>query len=153
MEHQKPAGELQPLDIPEWKWDSVSMDFIVGLPMTAGKHDAMWVIVDRLTKSVHFLAMNVKDSPEKLGGFTSRRLLGCMKYHPDLIHVISYDDIVLRDNLFFEVRPERIIDQKIKQLRNKQISLVKVVWKGLSPKEATWEMEIEMKEKYPELFY
>ncbi|XP_028800866.1 uncharacterized protein LOC114756087 [Neltuma alba] len=66
IEHQKPARELQPLDILEWKWDSISMDFIVGLLMTVAKHDAIWVIIDRLTKSAYFLAMNVKDSPEKL---------------------------------------------------------------------------------------
>src|SRR3954463_14323302 len=46
---------LQPLEIPMWKWDSISMDFIVGLPRTRGGHDSIWVIVDRLTKSAHFL--------------------------------------------------------------------------------------------------
>ena len=53
-EHQKPGGLLQPLPIPIWKWDHITMDFIVGLPRTQRKHDAIWVIVDRLTKSAHF---------------------------------------------------------------------------------------------------
>ena len=57
IEHQRPAGLLQPLDVPEWKWDSVSMDFVMGLPLTQRKHNAIWVIVDRLTKSAHFIAM------------------------------------------------------------------------------------------------
>ena len=54
-EHQCPAGLLKPLDIPVWKWDDISMDFIVGLPRTQKGHDAIWVIVDRLTKVAHFI--------------------------------------------------------------------------------------------------
>jgi len=48
---------LQPLPIPVWKWDHITMDFIVGLPRTQRKHDAIWVVVDQLTKSAHFLAI------------------------------------------------------------------------------------------------
>jgi hypothetical protein len=65
-EHQSPAGLMQPLDIPEWKWEEIGMDFITGLPLTTKKKDMIWVIVDRLTKSAHFLAVNQKDSGEKL---------------------------------------------------------------------------------------
>nr|GFD34381.1 retrotransposon protein, putative, Ty3-gypsy subclass [Tanacetum cinerariifolium] len=43
------------LDIPVWKWDEISMDFVTGLPQTQRRHDAIWVIVDRLTKSAQFL--------------------------------------------------------------------------------------------------
>ncbi|KAL5569806.1 hypothetical protein UlMin_026381 [Ulmus minor] len=49
-EHQRPAGVLQPIEIPEWKWEQISMDFVVGLPKTTNGYDAVWVIVDRLTK-------------------------------------------------------------------------------------------------------
>ena len=49
-EHQRPAGLLQPLKVPEWKWEEISMDFIVGLPRTRDGYDSIWVIVDRLTK-------------------------------------------------------------------------------------------------------
>ena len=49
-EHQKPAGLLQPIQVPEWKWDEVGMDFITGLPKTRKGNDSIWVIVDRLTK-------------------------------------------------------------------------------------------------------
>ena len=57
-EHQRPSGLLQPLDIPEWKWEHLAMDFVVGLPRTRANHDALWVIVDRLTKSAHFIWSN-----------------------------------------------------------------------------------------------
>jgi len=54
-EHQKPASLLLPLPIPEWKWDNIAMDFVMGLPKTSRGYDCIWVIVDRLTKSAHFL--------------------------------------------------------------------------------------------------
>ena len=65
-EHQRPSGLLQPLEIPEWKWEHIAMDFIVGLPRTKENHDAIWVIVDRLTKSAHFLPINERFSLDKL---------------------------------------------------------------------------------------
>jgi len=54
-EHQRPSGLLQQMTIPEWKWERITMDFVVGLPQTLRKFDAVWVIVDRLTKSAHFI--------------------------------------------------------------------------------------------------
>ena len=56
-EHQKPIWLLQPLEVAEWKWEYVTMDFVTHFPHTQWRHDAVWVIVDRLTKSVHFLAV------------------------------------------------------------------------------------------------
>ncbi|XXG85952.1 hypothetical protein AAC387_Pa11g0946 [Persea americana] len=55
FEHKKPPGLLHPLYIPKWKWEHLTMDFVSGLPRTRRQHDAIWVIVDRLTKSAHFL--------------------------------------------------------------------------------------------------
>jgi hypothetical protein len=54
-DYMKPGGLLQPLSIPEWKWDDIGMDFIMCLPMTGRKFDSIWVIVDRLSKYVHFI--------------------------------------------------------------------------------------------------
>jgi hypothetical protein len=58
--HMKAAGPLQSLPIPAWKWEDISMDFIVGLPRTAKGYDSIWVIIDRLTKIAHFLPVKVK---------------------------------------------------------------------------------------------
>nr|GEW69900.1 retrotransposon protein, putative, Ty3-gypsy subclass [Tanacetum cinerariifolium] len=55
IKHQRASGLLQPLDILTWKWDQISMDFVTGLPRTFKKNDAIWVVVDRLTKSAYFL--------------------------------------------------------------------------------------------------
>ncbi|XP_027922658.1 uncharacterized protein LOC114180546 [Vigna unguiculata] len=66
VEHQRPSGMLQPLVISVWKWDSIAMDFGIHLPRTVRGHDVIWVVVDRLTKSAHFLEVNLKMSMANL---------------------------------------------------------------------------------------
>ena len=66
VEHQKPHETLHSLPIPEWKWEDITMDFIVGLPRTQAGYDSIWVIVDRLTQSTHFLAIRNNFSLDKL---------------------------------------------------------------------------------------
>jgi hypothetical protein len=56
---------LQPLPIPSWKWEDISMDFIVGLPNTSQRHDSIWVIVDRLTKTAHFIPVHTTYTARK----------------------------------------------------------------------------------------
>lgn len=51
IEHQRPGGLFQPLDILDWEWNNISMDFVVGLSHTQGGYNSIWGIVDRLTKS------------------------------------------------------------------------------------------------------
>ena len=63
-EHQKPAGKIQPLSISVWKWDKITMDFVTRLSRTRRQHK--WVIVDRLTKSAHFLLVRNDDPLDKL---------------------------------------------------------------------------------------
>ncbi|KAJ9567411.1 hypothetical protein OSB04_003377 [Centaurea solstitialis] len=65
-EHQKPSGLLQQPEIPEWKWERISMDFVTKLPRTKKGHDSIWVIVDRLTKSAHFLPIRETYSIDRL---------------------------------------------------------------------------------------
>ncbi|GJX84481.1 putative reverse transcriptase domain-containing protein [Tanacetum coccineum] len=65
-EHQRPSGLLQQLELPEWKWDNITMNFIMKLPRTKSGHDTIWVIVDKMTKSAHFLATREDYSMEKL---------------------------------------------------------------------------------------
>nr|GFB06232.1 DNA/RNA polymerases superfamily protein [Tanacetum cinerariifolium] len=66
IKHQRASGLLQPLDIPVWKWEEISMDFVTRLPRTQRRHDAIWVVVDRLTKSAHFLPICKDYSVSKL---------------------------------------------------------------------------------------
>ena len=65
-EHQVPFGLLQPIRIPKWKLNRITMDFVVGLPLIGRKHDSVWVVVDQLTKSAHFLSVRTDYSLDKL---------------------------------------------------------------------------------------
>ena len=65
-EHHVCSGLLQPIRIPEWKWDRITMDFMVGLPLTGRKHDSVMVVVDQLTKLAHFLPMRINYLLDKL---------------------------------------------------------------------------------------
>ncbi|XP_062119362.1 uncharacterized protein LOC133833121 [Humulus lupulus] len=217
------------------------MDFVVGLPKTSKQHDAIWVIVDRYTKSAHFLPVRMTYTMDqwaelyvqevvRLHGvpvsiisdrdarFTSlfwenlvrrtteavekirKRMLTAQsrqksyadrkrrdvefniedkvgkvayrlalppslsnvhdvfhvsllrKYVPDPSHVLNYEPIEVEQDLTYEEKPVKILDRKEKELRNKKISLVKVLWRSSNIEEMTWEREDEMRSKYPELF-
>ncbi|KAL4325990.1 hypothetical protein GQ457_11G026580 [Hibiscus cannabinus] len=65
-EHQFPSGLLQPLKIPKWKWERITMDFVTGLPLTPSKKNSVWVIVDRFTKCAHFLPVHTIYTYDKL---------------------------------------------------------------------------------------
>ncbi|XP_050877515.1 uncharacterized protein LOC127081286 [Lathyrus oleraceus] len=226
IEHQKPSGLLQPLSIPEWKWDSIFMDFISSLPRTLSNCESIWVIMDRLMKSAHFIPIRM-DYPMKrlaklyiekivsLHGIPSRNVLyrdvrfslkfwegltptgralksrklmprfigsyhiskkvgdvayritlppslanlhdvfhvsQLRRYIEDPSHVVQLDDVEVRDNLTVETLPMRIEDREVKQLRGKEIALVKVVWGGPAGRNVTWELESQMRDSYPELF-
>jgi hypothetical protein len=74
-EHQRPAELLQPLKIPEWKWEEIVMDFIVGLSPTQARYDLIWVIVDRLTKVAHFILVKTTYSGAKLAEHYMSRIV------------------------------------------------------------------------------
>ena len=74
-EHQKPAGLLQPLKVLVWKWEEIGMDFITGLPRTSSGFDSIWVIVDRLTKSSHFIPVKTTYGGEKLADLYMARII------------------------------------------------------------------------------
>ena len=91
-EHQKPAGLLQPLEVAEWKWEHVTMDFVTHLPWTPQGHDVVWVIVDRLTKSAHFLAVRMTFTLEKF----------CRLYIREIVrlHGVPVSIMSVRDSRF-----------------------------------------------------
>ncbi|GJT99802.1 putative reverse transcriptase domain-containing protein, partial [Tanacetum coccineum] len=68
-ECQKPSGLLVQLEIPMWKWERITMDFVTKLPKIANVHDTIWVIVDRLTKSANFIPTRATDSMETLTSY------------------------------------------------------------------------------------
>ncbi|CAL9074467.1 unnamed protein product, partial [Musa textilis] len=88
-EHRVPAGKLQRISISEWKWEQVTMDFVIGLPKTAKGYDGIWVVVDRLTKSAHFLPVNKKYSLDKLACLYIKEII---RYHGVPVSIISDRD-------------------------------------------------------------
>ncbi|GJX44595.1 putative reverse transcriptase domain-containing protein [Tanacetum coccineum] len=88
-EHQKPYGLLQQLEIFVWKWESITMDFVSGLPKTPSRYDTIWVIVDRLTKSAHFLPMKKTDGMEKLMQLYLKEIVSTQKALGDKFGIMS----------------------------------------------------------------
>jgi hypothetical protein len=86
IEHQKPAGLLKPFEIPIWKWEDISMDFVVGLPQTPKGNDSIWVIVDRLTKVAHCVQVKVTFGTERLANMYMEHIL---KLHGALMSIVS----------------------------------------------------------------
>jgi hypothetical protein len=80
----KPGGLLQLLSIPEWKCDNISMDFIVDLPLTDRTFDSIWVIVDRLSKSAHFILVHTNYNVQKYVGIYIAHVL-CFHGVPKMI--------------------------------------------------------------------
>jgi len=85
-EHQKPAGMLRPLTIPEWKWEHIAMDFVTSLPKTVTGLDAVWVVVDRLTKSAHFLPIKTTYDMSRLA---KEYVSEIVRLHGVLVSIIS----------------------------------------------------------------
>ena len=74
------------------------------------------------------------------------------KYHLDPSHILQPENVEIDEALTYEGKPIKFLDSKVKELRNKQIPLVKVLWRNHGLEEATWKVEEEIREKYPYLF-
>ena len=88
--HQVPSRLLQPIKIPECKWDQITMDFMVRLSLIGRKHHSVWVVVDRLTKSAHFLPIRTDYALDKLVEPYIREIV---RLHGILISIISDKDL------------------------------------------------------------
>ena len=159
--HQVPTGLLNPLPIPQWKWDNISMDFVSGFPLTQQKHDSIWVIVDRLTKSAHFIPVRIDYLMDRLDELYVDEIVRfndvfhvsmLQKYCSDESHILHVKEIQVHEDLSYAKEPKAILARDVKQLRNKQVPLVKVRWQHHVKEEATWEPEATMRAQYPQLF-
>ncbi|XP_073019365.1 uncharacterized protein [Primulina eburnea] len=239
IEHQRPAGTLQSLPIPQWKLEHITMDFVTGLPRTPKGYNSIWVIVDRSPlnwdevgerkmlgpelveqtadvialiqdkmktaqtrhksyadnrrrplefevgdhvfvkitplKGIMRFGRKGKLSPRFIGPFEILDRIGERAYRlalpPDLdrfhnvfhvsmlrkyisnpSHVHRHEALDLMPNLTYQEVPIKILDRKVKVLRNKEIGIIKILWRNQLVEEATWEPEEEIKQRYPGLF-
>ncbi|GJR75785.1 putative reverse transcriptase domain-containing protein [Tanacetum coccineum] len=111
-EHQRPSGLLQQPEIPEWKWDKINMDFITKLSKMKSRHDTIWVIVNRLTKSVHFLAMREDYSTKRLA-----RLY--------IDEIVAQHGVPVSPVLWAEIRESSLIGPELVQETTDKVVLIK----------------------------
>ncbi|GJY46030.1 putative reverse transcriptase domain-containing protein [Tanacetum coccineum] len=139
-EHQKPSGLLQQLEIPEWKWENITMDFITKLPMA------------KVVEQVGLVAYRLR-LPQKLicihDTFHVSNLKKCLA---DVNLHVPLEEIKINDKLRFVKEPIEIMDREVKKLKRSWIPIVKVRWNSRRGPEFTWEREDEMKHKNPQLF-
>ncbi|KAL5542431.1 hypothetical protein UlMin_010141 [Ulmus minor] len=117
-----------------------------------GKLSPRFVGPFKILERIGDLAYRVALPPAMSGIHNVFHVSMLRKYTPDPSHVLSYDTLDLRQDLTFEESPIRILDREERELRQKKIRLVKVLWKNHEVEEATWEREDEMRTKYPHIF-
>nr|GEX42662.1 putative reverse transcriptase domain-containing protein [Tanacetum cinerariifolium] len=135
--HQRPLGLLVHPEIPEWKWDNITIDFITELPKSSQSFDTIWVIVDRLTKSAHFLPIRENDPLDKLARLELPQELSIAhhtfhvsnlkKCYADEPLVMPLEGIHVNDRLQFVEDPVEIMEREIKRLKRSRIPLVKAI--------------------------
>ena len=118
VEHQKPSGLLQPLEISEWKWEHITMDFVVGLPTTPNRYDVIWVLVDRLTKSAHFLPIKVKFTLDQLEKLYIKEIISRQRV---LISIISDRDLRFTFNFWRSLQKHLGIEMRLSTAYHPQI--------------------------------
>nr|GEU69043.1 putative reverse transcriptase domain-containing protein [Tanacetum cinerariifolium] len=171
-EHQKkPSGLLVQHEIPQWKWDNITMDSVTKLPRTQSENDTIWVTVDQLTKSAHFLSMKETDPMDKLARlylnelamrhgilvsiicdrdprvhntFHVSNLKECLSDEP---LAISMDEIHIDDKLRFVEEPVKIMDREVKWLKQSRIPIIRVQWNSERGSEFTREREDQFRKK------
>ncbi|GKB08193.1 putative reverse transcriptase domain-containing protein [Tanacetum coccineum] len=138
--HQRPSGLLVQPEIPQWKWDNITMDFVTKLPKTSQGYDTIWVIVDRLTKYVIFMPMRETDSMEKFARMHLKEVR-----HLPLVE-FSYNNSY---HASIKAAPfEALYGQKC----HSPVCWAEVQWNSRRGPEFTWEREDQFQKKYPHLF-
>ncbi|GJR81958.1 putative reverse transcriptase domain-containing protein [Tanacetum coccineum] len=169
VEHQKPLGFLQQPEIPKWKWEKITMDFVTKFSKNYKQRSWAKIYVNEI---VAILGIAVCHHIDRDGRFTSHlwqalqealgtRLDMSTTYHPQTdgqsertiqIVQVPLDEIEIDENLRFVKEPIEIVERDVKKLKRRRIPLVKVRWNSRQGAEYTWEREDQFRKKYPNLF-
>ncbi|KAE8691255.1 hypothetical protein F3Y22_tig00110890pilonHSYRG00240 [Hibiscus syriacus] len=170
-EHQYLSRLLQFIKIPEWKWESITMEFVTGLPLTPSKNDPVWVIVDRLTSTAFHPQIDgqskrviqaeiLSDQRRKDIEFEvgDQVFLKVSPRKKELRlgrkgHNIQIEEEELRPDLSYEEEPVQILNRDERVLRNRHIPMVKVQWSNRGPLEATLETLKSMEAHFPRICF
>nr|GFA76963.1 reverse transcriptase domain-containing protein [Tanacetum cinerariifolium] len=160
-EHQKPSGLLVQPEIPEWKWDNITMDFVTKLPKSSqgvvrfgkrGKLNPRYVGPFKVLERIGDVAYKL-DLPKQLSRVHNAfHVYNLKKCHADEPLVVPLDGLHFDDKLQFVEEPVEIMDREVKRLKQSRIPLVKVRWNSKRGPEFTWEREDQFRKKYPHLF-
>ncbi|XP_070004375.1 uncharacterized protein [Nicotiana sylvestris] len=165
-EHRRSGGLLQRLEIPEWKWERVTMDFIVGLPQAQKRFDVVWVIVDRKKGKLGPRYIRPFEILEKIGKVAYKlafppslstvhlvfHVSMLQKYDGDLSHVLVFNTIQLDEDLTYIEEHVAILDRQVQKLKSKNIASGKVQWRCHLIEKVTWETKHDLRSHYPHLF-
>ncbi|KAH0633114.1 hypothetical protein KY284_035900 [Solanum tuberosum] len=135
VEHQRPRGFSQNISIPTWKWEDVNMDFIVDLSRTPRQHDFIWFIIDRMTKSAHFIPVKVSHSVEDYAKLYIREIV---KLHGvPLSIILDRGEIALiGPELVYEaIEKFQLIKERLRTAQSRQKSYVDVAYELDLPNE------------------
>ncbi|XP_016704128.1 uncharacterized protein [Gossypium hirsutum] len=159
--HQLASRLLQPVKIPMWKWERVTMDFVSGWLVGEGDSGTRGYVKRvcygflrpyRILKRVGPVAYQLELPPELDRIHDVFHVSMLRRYRSDPTHIMPVEEIEIKPDLTFDKEPVQILDRDVKVLRRKSIPLVKVLWWNHSTKEATWEPEDSMRQQYPHLF-
>ncbi|XP_069150471.1 uncharacterized protein [Solanum lycopersicum] len=150
-EYLNPRGFTQMIEVLKWKWESINMVFVVGLSKTRRQHDSRWVIVEKMTMSANFIPEVYLQSRRSLKKSLGTQVKLSTAFHPLTDGQAERTIHTLEDMLRV---PVEILDRQVKNLRNKEIATVKVLWRNHLVEGAMWEAEAEadMISRYTDLF-
>ncbi|XP_049382678.1 uncharacterized protein LOC125847010 [Solanum stenotomum] len=138
VEHQKPGGYMQCIELPIWKWDMINMDFVIGLPRSFWKFDSIWVIVDRRIKSAHFLPIKTTYTIEEYARLYIKEIV---RLHGVPISIISDRGAQFTANiwkLFQKSLGTQVIQQQLTTAQSRHKSYADVRRRGLEFSIGDW---------------
>ncbi|GJZ12862.1 retrovirus-related pol polyprotein from transposon TNT 1-94, partial [Tanacetum coccineum] len=166
-EHQSPSGLLVQPDIPQWKWDNITMDFVTKLPKSSQGYNTIWgsyvfrkqgklnpryVGPFKVLEKVREVAYKL-ELPEELSRVHNTfHVSNLKKCYADEPLAVPLDGHHFDDKLQFVEEPIEITDHEVKRLKQSRIPLVKVQWNSRKGPKFTWEREDQFRKKYPHLF-